>query len=478
MWLPVAAVRAEDVGAHETSYAEIMRHLLEAWYEETECGFPVCIYSKSQLAFIDRVILLNDHEGLRSVSGAKGSAGAKPCCHCTNVLSLGRECPPGYTDISEMSPSKFVRQTDEGLMDIRSHFATCRTKKEKKECETMLGWNADNLEKSALASPMLRPWIRLNSFMLDAMHQYHSCGQIAQELGLWFTRFLDCGHTLQLLQQWVSIGWKASQGDQPPHLVCSDKLFKYDLDYRGDASACRIALPLAWAFSLEVLDEDDAMKDAVQSISALYAVVRCLQRAKICASHGEHLLAFQRKHMEAFQQAYGVSVLRPKAHYALHLTEQMQQWQRLIDCHVGERKHRLFKKHVGPKISRLEGYAKSVLLHLTEMELSGQEPAERYTGQAIGIPRESQSLAQSLRLQPDAAFCSGYEIGCVSYQRGAFLRMSQECCVEVRGGVPLTEQLRRWCARLALREEVWLEFTLGSLRAECLLLADTMLVTR
>lgn len=40
---------------------------------------------------------------------------------------------------------------------------------------------------------------------------------------------------------------------------------------------------------------------------------------------------------------------------------------------------------------------------------------------------------------------------------------------------PLTEQLRRWCARLALREEVWLEFTLGSLRAECLLLADTML---
>eukprot|EP00913_Durusdinium_trenchii_P028600 g26823.t1 len=41
--------------------------------------------------------------------------------------------------------------------------------------------------------------------------------------------------------------------------------------------------------------------------------------------------------------------------------------------------------------------------------------------------------------------------------------------------LPLTEQLRRWCTRLALREEVWLEFTLGSLRAECLLLADTML---
>eukprot|EP00930_Biecheleria_cincta_P069830 TRINITY_DN5751_c1_g1_i1.p1 TRINITY_DN5751_c1_g1~~TRINITY_DN5751_c1_g1_i1.p1 ORF type:complete len:568 (-),score=85.06 TRINITY_DN5751_c1_g1_i1:289-1887(-) len=40
---------------------------------------------------------------------------------------------------------------------------------------------------------------------------------------------------------------------------------------------------------------------------------------------------------------------------------------------------------------------------------------------------------------------------------------------------PLTEQLRTWCTRLALRNEAWVEFTLGSLRSECLLLADTML---
>lgn len=40
---------------------------------------------------------------------------------------------------------------------------------------------------------------------------------------------------------------------------------------------------------------------------------------------------------------------------------------------------------------------------------------------------------------------------------------------------PLKEQLRSWCLRLALREEVWVEFTLGSFRSECLLLADTIL---
>eukprot|EP00435_Cladocopium_sp_Y103_P009783 s146_g2.t1 len=194
MWVPLATQRAEDIATHGTSYAEVMRHLLEALWVETECGFPICIDSCSQLAFIDKVILLNDHEGLRSVTG-------------------------------------------------------------------------------------------------------------------------------------------------------------------------------------------------------------------------------------------------PKAHYALHLTEHVKRWQRLIDCHVGERKHRLFKRHVGTKISRLEGYAKSVLLHLTEMELSSCEPAERLTGQPIGIPRERPSMAQLLKLQPNATFSSGFEVGCVSYQNGTYLRMSQEYCVEVQGGV-------------------------------------------
>ena len=90
-------------------------------------------------------------------------------------------------------------------------------------------------------------------------------------------------------------------------------------------------------------------------------------------------MPLQQHHMKCFQEAYGASHTRPKAQYALHLPAQMQRWQRHIDCYVGERKHRLFKRYVGPKISKLEGYAKSVLLHLTDMELSNPEPKERWT---------------------------------------------------------------------------------------------------
>lgn len=40
---------------------------------------------------------------------------------------------------------------------------------------------------------------------------------------------------------------------------------------------------------------------------------------------------------------------------------------------------------------------------------------------------------------------------------------------------PFAEQMRTWCNGLCLRDEVWVEFTLGSIRAECMLLSETML---
>ena len=149
-----------------------MRHLLERLRMETEHGVPICFGDTAELVFIDHVLLLNDHEGLRSVTGAKGSAGVKCCCHCINVLSLGRTCPDCYVDISEKSPCKFVRQTDAGLAAVRARLATCQSKKELSQVETLLGWNAEPLRKSMFASNALNAWITMDSLYLDAMHQY------------------------------------------------------------------------------------------------------------------------------------------------------------------------------------------------------------------------------------------------------------------------------------------------------------------
>ena len=435
MWLPLSAVRADDVTTHETSYAEIMRHVLESVWQDTEHGVTVCFGDSAHLCFIKRVLLLNDHEGLRSVTGAKGSAGVKCCCHCINVLSLGRECPEGYVDISESSISKFVQQTDDGLAAVQRRLAMCQTKKELAQVETLLGWNADSLSKSIFSSDCLSSWIQMDSLYLDAMHQYQSGGMVGQEIGCWYTRFVDCGYSISLLQQWTSLGWSAAHGYQPPTLAVNEKLFRYEQDYRGDANACSTMLPLLWAFCIEVLVDVEAMATACTSLAALYDVVRCLQRCKIDVANGAQLMPLQRRHMMSFQEAYGASHTRPKAHYALHLAAQMQRWQRHIDCHVGERKHRLFKRYVGPKISKLEGYAKSVLLHLTDMELSNPEPKERWTGQVLGVLREQPETAKRVGLPTSALFANGIEIGCVEFGRGTFLRISKTVCVEIIGCV-------------------------------------------
>ena len=197
------------------------------------------------------------------------------------------------------------------------------------------------------------------------------------------------------------------------------------------------------------------MATACASLASLYDVVRCLQRCKIDVANGAHLLPLQRKHMTSFQEAYGASHTRPKAHYALHLSAQMQRWQRHIDCHVGERKHRLFKRYVGPKISKLEGYAKSVL-HLTDIELSNHEPKEKWTGQVLGVLREQPETAQKVGLPKSALFAMGVEIGCVEFARGTFLRISKNSCVEVHGCVKkLLVQPLHWHSRSNPRFPKW-----------------------
>ena len=160
------------------------------------------------------------------------------------------------------------------------------------------------------------------------------------------------------------------------------------------------------------------MVTACASLAALYDVVRCLQRCKIDVAN---------------------SFASDRANAKVAATYRLPR--------IGERKHRLFKRYVGPKISKLEGYAKSVLLHLTDMELSNPEPKERWTGQVLGVLREQPETAQRVGLPKSALFASGLEVGCVEFARGTFLRVSKTSCAEVHGCVA-SEKLTTsfyWC---------------------------------
>ena len=74
------------------------------------------------------------------------------------------------------------------------------TKQSLSKTEVLLGWNACELRRSIFSSEKLKPWITIDGLLVDTMHQYFSHGLIAQELGLWFGRFLAAGFSLSLLQ--------------------------------------------------------------------------------------------------------------------------------------------------------------------------------------------------------------------------------------------------------------------------------------
>ena len=438
LWLPFAVVRSGEREASQHSYAEILTQLLRRLRADVEHGFCVDLGpGRARMAFVRRVILLQDHEGHRSLSGCKGAAGKKPCLKCVNILSAQSEAPPGHFTIATAWRAEvFCLQTDQGLAATLEHLRACPTRAARERAEVALGWGMDGLAASVFSAVDLQDWISIeHSIHFDAMHQYWSNGIVAQELGLWQTRLQEHGVTLEKLRAWVCIGWRACRTQTKLLPLFSRKLFRAGRDYRGDAAACLMALPLCWAFSCEVLPTREDVGDATRSLRALYDVARCLGRCKINPEAAVQLTALQEAHMKLFVAAYGAAEVRPKWHYALHLQEQIRVCHRHLDCFTCERKHRSFKSEVAPNQKALWCMPKSTLRHLTWRCVKTAQPAARLTGRTLGALRRMPMQAAQLKLPPGSRFAKGAEIGCVEFARGHFFQVSSTVSVEVCGAV-------------------------------------------
>ena len=333
MWLTISVVFANEAQKCKHAYCSVIRKQLEFIRCSTKDGFPLHIDEECVLAIVKKVLILGDHDGLRSLSGAKGAAGLKPCLKCQNILSLGREARE-HSDITECDVSKCSLQTQAGFREIVEHLQALRTKKDLAEAETLTGWNLSAVLHSCLTSPLLEGWVTLDSLYFDVMHQYWSCGMIAEELGLWYAAISESGIDLKQMRQWIALGWK-SRDKRNPALLFDDKLWRIGADFRGDAAACAAALPLCFALSEEMLRAHfPELEPQITSLRHLYSVVLCIQWMKQDVSHVNSLRSLQRQHMLGFIRAYTTEAVRPKMHFALHTEKQARDWNRLIDTFV------------------------------------------------------------------------------------------------------------------------------------------------
>ena len=83
----------------------------------------------------------------------------------------------------------------------------------------------------------------------------------------------------------------------------------------------------------------------VQSFIAVLVVVMMLQAVKSGDVGWQELGVAIEKHLKLFAAAYGPDDIRPKHHYALHLSYMLRAFGFLLATFTHERKHRMVKRY-------------------------------------------------------------------------------------------------------------------------------------
>ena len=441
-WITLSVIRSNSIKGCMGGFPAIVRGLLEETRAATQDGMVVSLASGPELLFIRRVLILGDHEGMRALSGWKGSSAYRPCFKCANVVSLGGARPAGFVDIANSNTACLQSLSHTNLLDIRQQLVSLSSTTTKlQEAEKLLGWKLEELSSSFLTSPALSGWAELEDCAVDAMHAYWSNGVVAQELGLWFTALLDnCDLNLGHVQTHLKTGWNAcpASGLFMSEILAwfSHNLWRKNHDFRGDARACLTVLPICVQFGEEILRGNVfSMDAALDSLKALNRVCLCILRSKTDVSHSKNLLLLQTDHMRKFDVAHGRQH-RPKIHFGLHIREQCLRWRSLIDCFTCERKHRRFK-HVACNVTG-RAFAKSCLLEMATGDAGSDVASCEPTLE--GATRECPDLAAVLSCSSPPRLAKKVCFAGLTAQSGDYFVLSPELAVLALGGLAVSAQ--------------------------------------
>lgn len=299
-WMTLALCRTQDLQDMENGYQKYMSEIIHSLVEETKEGFVLTLNGQPTLVFLKGLTFLADGDGIRLCTGCFGAGGLKCCLHCTNVLSGQHKDVADHVHISSSDVTSFRKQSSEGLRQILDHLLAAPTKTAQKNAEKLLGWHAEALKESFLLRPDLANKVSLEDIVFDPMHCFVSNGIVNQELGLWFQAVVNKSRAkLTEFKQYCLNCWTRTPGPWfDMETLLSGKLWQPDRDFRGDGSQTLRALPLAVAFSLEVLAPvSTCLQKEIASLTALYAVILAWLACKrgSVAAEAEGLRAFCRR---------------------------------------------------------------------------------------------------------------------------------------------------------------------------------------
>ena len=435
-WLTLALCRTQSLQEMENGYQKYMSQIMQYLVEETKDGFVLTLNGQPTMVFLKGITFLADGDGIRLCAGCYGASGLKCCLHCTNVLSGKHIDVPNHVHISCPDASMFKKQTSPGLRQCLDHLLSLATKTAQKNAERMLGWHTQALKESFLLRPELASKVSLEDIVFDPMHCFLANGIVNQELGLWFQAVLKNSRAnLTQFKQYCQTCWKRSPGQWfDIGQLLSSKLWQQDRDYRGDASQTLRALPLAVAFSLEVLSPVTTwIQKEISSLTALYAVILAWLACKRgdVTVEAASLRERQKEHALLFVQAYGWECVPPKMHWSLHLPEQFLRKGRAIDAFATERKHKYFKQHVAVNVKRISDFCSTALLMCVEKDLNTESDSSRLGMRLCGKQKSCPPLAAFFG-EATATLADSVESNTVVYSRGQFKMLSPTFAIEIQ----------------------------------------------
>ena len=397
LWMPLGIVRTDVVETLPGGLPQAVTSILRA----TLPHFNGLVLD-GDLIITEPLYVLADEDGLKKTCSHKGASGLRPCIQCANCISKNNDVE-GYFCIHHSEYDDFLPAEDETMLESLHHLQTCRTRSSLEEAEKLSGWKLNNhvfaLDEDLWA--LLKP----SRFIYDAMHCNWCNGICCQELGLFWKAALDAGIQRSDLEEFLSLGWKQSMqiGTMDPtalNKLVSPKLLRMDgSDYRGDATQTLQLVILMTYFAVSLLSDTDELRDHVSCLVALNEICTCILNAKLHPEQVEDLQGLLQKHLQLFKQVYGEDAVRPKHHFNSHLCKQVKDSGIMMDCWPTERKNKVFKRDLAPRIARLRDFEKSILLRWVENDIN----------QLVSKHFEPE-LVQPIKKQPVDGICFGKSV--------------------------------------------------------------------
>lgn len=381
IWLPLAAIQSDAVYNLQGGASQVLIKVLElAITQELEEGIRVeTALGPMTFKQTQRCFFLGDHEAVRAAFVTKGSAGMKPCFHCSNVLKRGSDITtldPFFVEID--AEQNFVASSNAEIFANADRLTRCATRTEREALEKATGLAYD---RHGVWFSEMREKLPPSNVLTDTMHTYFSNGCASWEVALFVGQLLHFTHVALVLLRETAIAakWKANRANKKTigyiTSLFHERLFSPDL-YKGQAHQTAAIVPLL-RFYLETMVIPGGRLPAKYSLSfqALSNLTRYLKRLQLCgelftAAHASELTRLTERRHVLFKAAYGKDQFRPKHHHRFHISENLLASGFFPSCDPLEGKHQIYKGGCGHfqrgNVKKPHMFASAVLARLLQ----------------------------------------------------------------------------------------------------------------